>query len=73
MPRPLETASTSVDVPLPNVGSMQTRPARADRPEVDLRRLVSGFLRMAPDVAIVGEMRDREGLRETCAHGCEAA
>jgi pilus assembly protein CpaF len=41
---------------------MQTRPARADRPEVDLRRLVSGFLRMAPDVAIVGEVRDREAL-----------
>ncbi len=51
-----------IDVPLPNVGSMQTRPARADRPEVDLRRLVSGFLRMAPDVAIVGEVRDREAL-----------
>src|SRR5205807_1299410 len=33
-----------------------------DRPEVDLRRLVSGFLRMAPDVAIVGEVRDREAL-----------
>jgi Flp pilus assembly CpaF family ATPase len=42
---------------------MQTRPARADRPEVDLRRLVSGFLRMAPDVAIVGEVRDLEELR----------
>jgi hypothetical protein len=27
-----------------------------------LRRLVAGFLRMAPDVAIVGEVRDREGL-----------
>jgi pilus assembly protein CpaF len=50
------------DVPLPNVASMQTRPARADRPEVDLRRLVAGFLRMAPDVAIVGEVRDREAL-----------
>ena len=37
----------------------QTRPARADRPEVDLRRLVSGFLRMAPDIAIVGAVRDR--------------
>ena len=31
-------------------------------PRVDLRRLVSGFLRMAPDVAIVGEVRDREAL-----------
>ena len=50
------------DVPLPNVASMQTRAARADRPAVDLRRLVGGFLRMAPDVAIVGEVRDREAL-----------
>ena len=50
------------DVPLPNVASMQTRAARADRPAIDLRRLVSGFLRMAPDVAIVGEVRDREAL-----------
>jgi pilus assembly protein CpaF len=51
-----------VDVPLPNVASMQTRAARPDRPEIDLRRLVAGFLRMAPDVAIVGEVRDREAL-----------
>ena len=50
------------DVPLPNVASMQTRPGRADREPVDLRRLVAGFLRMAPDVAIVGEVRDREAL-----------
>ncbi len=50
------------DVPLANVASMQTRPARSDRAEVDLRRLVAGFLRMAPDVAIVGEVRDREAL-----------
>src|SRR5206468_8027631 len=50
------------DVPLPNVAQMQTRPARADRREVDLRRLVSGFMRMAPDIAIVGEVRDREAL-----------
>lgn len=50
------------DVQLPNVAHMQTRPARNDRPEVDLRRLVAGFLRMAPDVAIVGEVRDREAL-----------
>ena len=49
-----------VDVALPNVASMQTRAGRPDRPEVDLRRLVAGFLRMAPDVAIVGEVRDRE-------------
>lgn len=50
------------DIPLPNVAHMQTRPARHDRKEVDLRRLVGGFLRMAPDVAIVGEVRDREAL-----------
>src|SRR5437764_10693275 len=47
---------------LPNVAHMQTRPARLDREGVDLRRLVAGFLRMAPDVAIVGEVRDREAL-----------
>jgi len=41
---------------------MQTRPPRADRRDVDLRRLAAGFLRMAPDVAIVGEVRDREAL-----------
>jgi pilus assembly protein CpaF len=51
-----------LDLPLPNVAHMQTRPARPDRPAVDLRRLVSGFLRMAPDIAIVGEVRDREAL-----------
>jgi pilus assembly protein CpaF len=50
------------DIPIPNVAHMQTRPTRADRREVDLRRLVAGFLRMAPDVAIVGEVRDREAL-----------
>jgi pilus assembly protein CpaF len=50
------------DIPLPNVAHMQTRPARSDRREVDLRRLVAGFLRMAPDIAIVGEVRDREAL-----------
>jgi pilus assembly protein CpaF len=50
------------DVPIADVASMQTRPARADRAEIDLRRLVAGFLRMAPDVAIVGEVRDREAL-----------
>lgn len=51
-----------VDIPLPNVASMQTRSARPERAAVDLRRLVAGFLRMAPDVAIVGEVRDREAL-----------
>ncbi len=50
------------DVPVANLASMQTRPGRVDREPVDLRRLVAGFLRMAPDVAIVGEVRDREAL-----------
>jgi pilus assembly protein CpaF len=50
------------DVPLPNVASMQTRAGHSDRSPVDLRRLVTGFLRMAPDVAIVGEVRDQEAL-----------
>jgi pilus assembly protein CpaF len=50
------------DIPLPNVAQLQTRAARTDRPAVDLRRLVSGFLRMSPDVAIVGEVRDHEAL-----------
>lgn len=50
------------DLPLPNVASMQTRAPRADRAGIDLRRLVAGFLRMAPDIAIVGEVRDREAL-----------
>jgi type IV secretory pathway ATPase VirB11/archaellum biosynthesis ATPase len=47
---------------------MQTRAARSDREPVDLRRLVAGFLRMAPDVAIVGEVRDREALPELLSH-----
>ena len=56
------------DVPVPNVAQMQTRAARSDRPAVDLRRLVAGFLRMAPDGAIVGEVRDREGFPELLSH-----
>ncbi len=50
------------DIPQPNVACMQTRAARSDRDAIDLRRLVTGFLRMAPDIAIVGEVRDREAL-----------
>lgn len=51
-----------LDVPVANVAQLQTRAARSDRPAVDLRRLVAGFLRMSPDVAVVGEVRDREAL-----------
>jgi hypothetical protein len=32
------------------------------RPPIDLRRFVAGVMRVAPDVAIVGEVRDREAL-----------
>lgn len=49
-------------LPLPNTAALQTRPARAERPAIDLRQLVAGFLRMAPDVAIVGEVREKESL-----------
>jgi hypothetical protein len=51
---------------------MQTRPPRPDRPGVDLRKLVAGFLRMAPDVAIVGEVRDREALPRDSYRRCGA-
>ncbi len=51
-----------LDIPLPNVAAMQTRPSQVERAPVDLRRLVTGFLRMAPDVAVVGEVRDREAV-----------
>lgn len=51
-----------LDIWHPNVAAMQTRPARNDQLPVDLRRLVAGFLRMAPDVGIVGEVRDQEAL-----------
>jgi pilus assembly protein CpaF len=61
-PWPPRHATIDADVPLPNVASTKTRPARGERPPVDLRRLAAGFLRMAPDVAIVGEVRDREAL-----------
>jgi hypothetical protein len=37
------------------------------------RRLVAGFLRMAPDVAIVGEVRDRGRLPELRADDGTAA
>ncbi len=55
-----EVAETRID--LPNVAHLQTRRARATTPEIDLRTLVGAFLRMSPDRAIVGEIRDREAL-----------
>jgi pilus assembly protein CpaF len=62
------------DIPVPNVAQMQTRAARADRAGVDLRRLVAGFLRMAPDVAVVGEVRDRDAAgARTAGSGDDAA
>ena len=49
-------------ISLPNVAHLQTRPSRPDRPGVDLRTLVGAFLRMSPDLAVVGEVRDKEAL-----------
>ena len=48
---------------VPNVAQMQTRPARrATASRSTCAGWSPGFLRMAPDVAIVGEVRDREAL-----------
>ena len=54
------------DVPLPNVAHMQTRPARLDRKEVDLRRLVAGF---PPDGARHRHRRARSETGRRC-HSC---
>ena len=51
-----------LDISVANIAQVQTRAARSDRGAIDLRRLVAGFLRMSPDIAIVGEVRDREAL-----------
>ena len=48
--------------PCPTWRRCRPAPPGPTAPAVDLRRLVAGFLRMAPDVAIVGEVRDREAL-----------
>jgi pilus assembly protein CpaF len=47
---------------LPNFAQMQTRPRRPERPEIELRTLTNAFLRMTPDVVVIGEVRDRETL-----------
>jgi pilus assembly protein CpaF len=56
------------DIPLANVASMQTRGGRGEREEVTLRQLVAGFLRMAPDVAIVVRFATRR--RSRCCAPC---
>ena len=55
-----EVLETVVD--LPNVTHLQSRPERGGANGVDLRRIASAFLRMSPDLAIVGEVRDSEVL-----------
>jgi pilus assembly protein CpaF len=55
-----EVAETGVV--LPNVAHLQTRRARRGVAAVDLRTLVAAFVRMAPDRAVVGEVRDQEAL-----------
>ena len=55
-----EVLETVVD--LPNVTHLQSRPERGGANGIDLRRLASAFLRMSPDLAIVGEVRDSEVL-----------
>ncbi len=49
-------------VEMPNAAHLQTRRGRAGAEGIDLRKLVNAFLRMSPDVAVVGEIRDAEAL-----------
>jgi pilus assembly protein CpaF len=58
-------AVCEADIPLPNVATLGSRAGCADREAGDLRRLVAGFLRVTSDVAIVGQVRDREALPRT--------
>ncbi len=49
-------------VEMPNAAHLQTRRARVGAEGIDLRKLASAFLRMSPDIAVVGEIRDAEAL-----------
>lgn len=52
-----------LQVPLPDVVSMQTRQANLEGAgEIDLRRLIVEALRMRPDRLIVGEVRQQEAF-----------
>ena len=52
-----------LQVPLPDVVSLQTRQANLEgRGEIDLRRLIVEALRMRPDRLIVGEVRQKEAF-----------
>lgn len=52
-----------LQVPLPDVVSMQTRQSNLEGAgEIDLRRLIVEALRMRPDRIIVGEVRQHEAL-----------
>ena len=59
------------DVPLPNVAHMQTRPARADRPEVDLRRLVAELVLVQIMKELTPDGLSREGIGKP-GHGHRA-
>jgi len=52
------------DIPRPNVANMHRRVVCAIASPATCGRLVAGVLRVAPDVAIVGEVRDGRRSRE---------
>jgi hypothetical protein len=64
---PRQGASSLPGILSGNVAYMQPR-ARPERQEVDLPRLAAGFGPMAPNVAMVGEVTDREALQRISRH-----
>jgi pilus assembly protein CpaF len=56
------------DKSMPDVTQIQIRAPRVDRPAVYPRRLLAGFRRMSPDLAIVDQVREREALPELLSH-----